>query len=69
MGRRAFMVLGLCHLGMYCLVLCLDDQDVECRMLIELYCMICMTYRASSIRIRYFNIRSERASFIRPAIR
>jgi hypothetical protein len=63
------MLISLCRFVVYCLVVCLDDQDVECRMIIEVYCMICMTYRASSIRVRYFMIKSERASFIRLAIR
>ena len=60
------MVIDVWYFVVYFVIVCLVGQDVECCMVIEVYCK---DYRASSIRIRYFNIRSERASFIRPAIR
>jgi hypothetical protein len=60
------MLIGLGRFVVYFVKVCLVEQDVECCVVIEVYCK---DYRASSIRVRYCIIKSERASFIRLAIR
>lgn len=60
------MVIDVWYFVVRCVIVCLVEQDDECCMVIEVYCK---DYRGSSIRVNYFTIKSERTSFIRPAIR